>query len=264
MASKFGESQQIKSVRDLLGPNRTKALVSMCDELQECVSAVVRQARPWGVFVKDIKPPMQWDRYNIELRICSNLLYFRSNYFMLGWAIMALGFILNPTILLVFAIVSLWYIYVMLLLKGPIMVGDYEVEPRMKLVITTVTAVVFFVLTGALETVLWSFVVAALICLVHMIVRSKNHSMLTCRAQEDIKLAIFTVFIGGIDSTHPSLNTSAYYEDQDRGIPLDSEEMDFRNANSQGFGGNTSAGAGGLNDQGGELRRRPNNAGAQV
>jgi len=259
MANKFG-ANQVMSIKDLLGHNRTKALISMCEEVQECVCSIVRQSRPWNVFVKDIKPPAQWDRYNIELRICSNLLYFRSNYFILAWATIILGVILNPSVLVVVVVVSLWYIYVMLLLKGPMFVGDYEIDPKMKLVITTVTAVVFVALTGALEVVFWSFVAGALVCLVHMVVRSKNHSMLTCRAQEDIKLALFTVFVGGIDGTHPSLNTPAYYEDQDRGIPMDVDERDFRSANSDSF----SMGGGSSDQQIGELRRRPANGGAQV
>lgn len=256
MSNKLGENQ-VMSVQNLLGATRTKALISMSEELQEFARGIFRQARPWGVFLKDIKPPMQWDRYNIELRICSNLLYFRSNYFMLAWAIMVLGVIMSPYVIIVLAIVFLWYVYVMLLLKGPMFVGDYEVDSQMKLVITTVTAVVFFTLTGALETIFFSFLFAALVCIVHMVVRSKSHSQLTCRAQEDIKLAIFTVFIGGIDSTHPSMNTSAFYEEQDRGAPMDVDEMNFRSANSYdevGMGGE----GGGSND----LRRRP--GGAQV
>lgn len=201
-----GMSEQVLSLRKLLGPERGRAVLSAFEEVEDKCRSVLKHCHDWELFMKDLKPPLQWNRTYIETRICSNLLFFRCNYFVIMWAALFLGVLLNPVIIFAVTIVVLWYVYFLVLLKGPMMVAEYEVDPQMRLVICTISACAFFTLTGALEAVFWSLICGVLACVLHMLIRSKNHSMLTCRAQEDLKLALFTVFVGGIDGTHSNLN----------------------------------------------------------
>ena len=166
------------------------------------------------MFFSEFKTPSEWNRKNIETRICTNLLYFRSNYFTVVSFFLVLGVVFNPVIILSLIIVAAWYIYVMLVMKGPLMVGDYEVDFPMRLVICSISAIVFFALTGALEAVLWSLFYGIIVCLIHMIWRSKNHSELISPAQEDIKLALYVIYNGAdLDESacnSPSISSAEY------------------------------------------------------
>ena len=200
---------QVQSLRDLIGPNRVRDIANAFETVEIKIKDVYKLAKPWKLFFTDLRTPSQWDRKNLESRICTNLLYFRSNYFTVVSCFMLLGIVFNPIIILSLIIVAAWYIYVMLIMKGPLMVGDYEVDFHMRLVICSISAIVFFALTGALEAVLWSLFYGIVACLVHLMLRSKNHSQLTSPAQEDIKLALYVIYNGAdLDEASSSSNSA--------------------------------------------------------
>lgn len=110
-------NRQIGAVKDSLGPARIKEIKAAYESTVENAKIVAfRELRPWGIFFTQLNPKnVQWDWINIEQRVCTNLLYYRSNYFIIFCFTLALGLVLNPIIIISVLVVILWFIYVMLL-----------------------------------------------------------------------------------------------------------------------------------------------------
>ena len=110
-------NKQISNVKDALGPTRIKELTSIyVNTIENAKIVAFRELKPWGMFFTQMNPrAVQWDWVNVEQRVCTNLLYYRSNYFVIFCLALSLGLILNPIIIFSVIIVILWFIYVMLL-----------------------------------------------------------------------------------------------------------------------------------------------------
>lgn len=165
-----------------------------------------KELKPWGEFFGGMSVTHKWDKKSAQFRFCSNLLFYRSNYFVIFCGILLLGLILNPIIVISLAIVIAWYIYVMLVLKGPFMIGDFKMDWKMRLVFCTITAVVFFTLTGALESLVLCSLFSSALCVVHMLMKEPQAGTKVTPAHHDFALAIFTAL--GVNESEFILNMS--------------------------------------------------------
>ena len=71
------------------------------------------------------------------------------------------------------------------------MVGEYEVDGNMRLAICSICAIVFFALSGALQALFLCTLFSTIICLAHMLLRTRNTSVSITPAHTDIRLALF-------------------------------------------------------------------------
>ena len=120
------------------------------------------------------KPP-QWNTKHLEQRILTNLLHYRSNYLVICTGIFILRIVFAPFMLLSLLCVGLFCFYVLAVLTKPIVINDDLTLTLMhKQAACAVVSIVFLVLSGSLEKLLWTLLYCLVIIASHMVFRPRS------------------------------------------------------------------------------------------
>lgn len=180
-------------LKDIIGFVKVEEIKEEIGNIVESLKILgYKNVKPWGEFFAGIKPPKQWDLKHLEQRMMTNFLHFRSNYLVVCGVVVALRIVLAPFTLLSLFLVLAWWIYLMLIVKGPFKVGDFLVDEQKKMIICAVSSAVFLALTGVFESLIWCTLICLVLCGVHMLLRSRSMSSNTNRMYEEVKLNMFT------------------------------------------------------------------------
>jgi len=146
--------------------------------------------RPWNDFIKHLQAPSPqagWPAF--EMRIFSNLWYFRSNYIVIALALSIYTIFTNIKLLLAILLISLICIYVFGLMQMPLNLGNGVVLSRMQ----TIAAVAFISLLilwnlSALAPAIFALCLSTSVILLHAALRHANVKARIAKAAQDIRM----------------------------------------------------------------------------
>jgi PRA1 family protein len=190
-------------LEEVLGETRGKEVAEeMGTILEQIKSLGYKEMRSWNEFFAVLKPPSSWSYKNVEQRLLTNLVHYRSNYMAICAGLFGIRIIFAPYILLALICVVAFAVYLLIIVNKPIVVGEFAIDDRMKQGIVAVTTSVFLALCGALERLLWTIVYCILICGLHMVFRPRSVTSKTGKPYDEIKLSGFSWFGAQADEGH--------------------------------------------------------------
>jgi hypothetical protein len=181
-------------LRDLLGNRSTDELL---DELQPLIVQMQvlgwKEMRPWGEFFATFKAP-QFNAKNLEQRIMTNVLYYRSNYLALCGGVLILQILFAPMILVSAAVIFALFVYLTQIHKGSFRIGDFILDNTGKRYMLVILSVFILFISGTALKILWAILYSIILCGVHLIFRPRNVQSKANRAYEEMKLSGANVF----------------------------------------------------------------------
>jgi hypothetical protein len=191
-----GKTDQAGSsmLNDLLGKERASVLSEEAGYyLDQARILGMREMRPWGKeFFAVFKPP-QWNYKYVETRMITNLLYYRTNYLIIGGIISALMVLASPFLIItiVACIVFTWGCNS---IKGPIVIGETTLTQIQKAYACLgINALLFFV-TGSAWQSIKIIMYSVGFCGVHMLFRPRSITANSNKMYEEFKLSGFFGF----------------------------------------------------------------------
>jgi hypothetical protein len=169
-----------------------------------------KELRPWNDFFQSFKPP-QWNWKHLEQRIITNFLHYRSNYLLISGIVMAIQLLVCPFEILSFLLVLLFDVYMILVMKRQIKMGDIIITEQQKRIAVGIISAMVLILSGALTAITWSIIYCAGINGLHMVFRPRSVTSKANKMYEEIKLSGYNNWFGGsseLQSTSSSANVT--------------------------------------------------------
>ena len=146
--------------------------------------------RPWNDFLKHLQAPSAqagWPAF--EMRVFSNLWYFRSNYILIALALSLYSILTNIKLLLAILLISLVCIYVFGLVQMPLNLGNGVMLSRMQ----TIAIVAFVSLLilwnlNALAPAIFALCLSTSVILLHAALRHANVKARLAKAAQDMRM----------------------------------------------------------------------------
>lgn len=181
-------------IRDVLGHEATDRILNEVEPLlQQLQTLGWKEIRPWGEFFATFKAP-QFAAKNLEQRVTTNALYYRSNYLAVCCGVLILQVLFAPMILVSSIMIAGLYAYLIHVHKGAFRVGDIVFDRRGKSYLFLGLSLVIMFVSGTVYKVLWALIYSILLCGAHMIFRPRNVQSKANRAYEEMKLSGGDIF----------------------------------------------------------------------
>ena len=192
-------------LKDMLGEEKAAELAN---DIGHFLNIFIgwRDVRPWVEFFAVFKMP-QWNLGLLEQRLVSNFLHYRSNYFVLCVGIFVIRAIFSPTMLLSLTICLASAVYLLLIVKMPIVIGQFTLRYREKAISIFLVSIVFMSITRALVRLIWSILMMITVCGLHMLFRPRSVTAKTSELYEELRLNGYSWFGGGDKSDDHSADT---------------------------------------------------------
>ena len=162
---------------------------AITDEFNEFVEQITiigwREQRSWSEFCSKFSIP---DYKSLEQRMTANFLHYRTNYLIITVSIFILRILLAPLLFLSIVCCAAASAAFILLYKQPILIGDFEVDHKMKITGCVIVSVVFLALCGAVEHLLWGVIFSAIVVVGHMVLRPRSISSKSNKVYEEMKI----------------------------------------------------------------------------
>jgi len=146
----------------------------------------LQEGRPWMEFVEVFKPPIRTD---LERRMSTNFLYYKTNYAQIVLALLGLSLLLSPRTVLSLVICGL--VTVAIFLVKPTVVPEMKLTRRNRTFAAVLSSCLILLVSGALLWMLAFLLVGILIDLLHMILRPRNLHSKYNAAADDVKNFFF-------------------------------------------------------------------------
>lgn len=223
-------------LQDLVGERQVKEMLDELGHFAEQMKKLGwKDLRSWNEFFSVFKIP-QWNLKHIEQRVTANFLHYRSNYLALSIGICLFQIILAPSVLFSLICIGSFCVYVLVMIKGPLVVANIRINRKMKVYLCAAFSVVVLALTRALEQIFWMLVYCFILCVLHMVFRPRSVTSKANKIYEEVKITGFNWFGGGT-------NTASGTDDD--ATDVDPENPDNRLSPSVRKRTGTSTGAGG-------------------
>ncbi|KAL1203727.1 PRA1 family protein F2 [Cardamine amara subsp. amara] len=134
--------------------------------------------RPWKVMFDFESMTLPHGFFDTISRMKTNLGYFRANYAIGVLFIFFLSLLYHPTSLIVLAVLVVFWIFLYFLRDEPLKVFGYQIDDRTVLIGLSVLTVVLLLLTHATSNILGSLLTAAVLVLIHAVVRRTDNLFL--------------------------------------------------------------------------------------
>ena len=154
-----------------------------------------KELRSFSEFFSVFKLP-QLHKMNIEERVITNFLHYRSNYIAISVGLSFLRLLYAPFLLLSVLCVLLFWSYLLVFINKPLIIGDLTISNNGKIVICSVTSLVFLAMCGALEQILWTILYCIVVCALHMFFRPRSVTSKSGKLYDELKLKGFSWFGG--------------------------------------------------------------------
>lgn len=188
-------------LKDYLGEQHFKEISEELGNFIEQTKEIGwKDLKSWSEFFGVFKVP-QWNIKHLEQRVTTNFLHYRSNYALICSMVALLQILFNPFVLLALICVVSFCIYLLVLVKKPILIGDFTIQGTGKFYLCAVVSVLFLAISGAMEQILWICIYCLLVCVLHMVFRPRSVTSKTNKVYEELKLNGFSWFGGGTDTT---------------------------------------------------------------
>ena len=187
-------------LRDLLGNRTTDELLEDTAILFQKVKKIVwKDLRPWNEFFAVFNLP-QGNSRQIEQRVSTNLIHYRSNYSLISISIFLCQIVISPVFFLSLTLVISIFTYFFFVQKRSIKIGDTTINERTKLIICGVTSFILMVLTRTLEYLIWDCLFCLIICSLHALFRPRSITAKDDQLSEQLKMNGFHFHSGNSTS----------------------------------------------------------------
>lgn len=189
-------------LNDIIGNMNTERIGEDIGELIEALRTLGwKEQRPWPEFFAVFKPPSITYK-DIEQRVVTNFLQYRANYIAISCGIFALRILFAPVLFLCIVLCATVSSYLILVLKGPILIGELKLDDKMRSIICAIGSFIFLGLCGALEHLLWGLILSVFVCITHMLFRPRSISSKANKVYEEVRLT--TDIFGKRSTDEPS------------------------------------------------------------
>jgi len=178
-------------LRDLIGHRGVDELKEEMFKLYEKLYIINKDMRPWSEFFGSFKIP-QLNVKHTEQRMTTNFVHYFSNYFAICIGIFLIQIVLCPSMMVTLPIIVIMDLYIVLILKKPIIVGQIVVTDSMKRAACTIITLLYLTLCGILERLIWYIMYCSLVCGLHMLSRPRSVKSKTNKVYEDLKMNGFS------------------------------------------------------------------------
>lgn len=216
---------------DVFRKDRIEEIVADLEPfIQQLQTLGWKEMRPWPEFFATFKPP-QFTAKNLEQRVTTNLLFYRSNYVAVCAGVLILQVLFAPMILISTAISFAMYTYLTQIHKGSFQIGDFILDHAGKRYLWVSLSVLILFVSGTIYKILWAVIYSVILCGLHMVFRPRNVQSKANRAYEEMKLSgsnIFDFIPTGLyeDSKSPSARTTPSSSDLEDPTAFDCETKD--------------------------------------
>jgi hypothetical protein len=222
-------------IRDLLGNRTTNELLEDCALLFHRVKKFMwKDLRPWSEFFAVFNLP-QGNSRQIEQRVSTNLIHYKSNYCLACMLIFLCQILLSPIFLLSLILVVTLFGYFFFVQKKSIRIGEAVINEHGKLVICSIVSLVLLIITRTLEYLIWDVLFCFIICSVHALFRPRSITAKDDHLSEQLKMNGFNWINGprqsSTSSTASNGTTSRKGGETDPENPPLLEELSFSTAN---------------------------------
>lgn len=181
-------------LRDVLGSRNTDELMAELEPfIQQLQTLGWKEIKPWSEFFATFKAP-QLNSKNIEQRLMTNLLYYRSNYLAICVGVLLLQILFAPMILISSGVIFALYTYMVHIHKGSFRIGDVVLDQTGKRYACGTLSLLILFLSGTVYKILWAVIYSVLLCGAHMVFRPRNVQSKANRAYEEMKLSGSNIF----------------------------------------------------------------------
>jgi hypothetical protein len=188
-------------LRDLVGNRNTDEMLQELYALYQQLQVIGwKEMRPWPEFFQTFKPP-QFTAKNLEQRVTTNFLHYRSNYLAICAGVLIFQILFSPIILLTAVAIFGMYTYLLQLHKGALKIGEVVLDQNGKRYLFLGLSVFILLVSGTAFKILWAILYSLLLCGAHMIFRPRSVSSKANKAYEEMKLSggnIFTFVPNGL------------------------------------------------------------------
>lgn len=140
----------------LSSPEVQSGITALYKRMRDNASVILETRKPLGEFLDHTAMSKPATLGEVTSRMQKNLSYYRTNYFILFIASMALVFILHPLSIVWLALVTIMWGYLFLVHSGPLTIGGREYSDREKVIgASIVSFVVIFFLTNVATMALY-------------------------------------------------------------------------------------------------------------
>ena len=154
-----------------------------------------KELRSISEFFSIFKLP-QLHKKNIEERVITNFLHYRSNYIAISIGLFLMRLLYAPFLLLSVLCVLLFCSYMLVFMNKPLIIGDLTISDNGKRIICSITSLVFLAMCGALERLLWTILYCVVVCALHMFFRPRSVTSKSGKLYDELKLTGFSWFGG--------------------------------------------------------------------
>ena len=202
-------------LRDIIGDESAKDVAETIGEVLQKIKQIGwKEVKPWKEFFAVFKAP-QWSLKHLQQRLVSNLSHYRSNYAILSLSIFTLRLILNPVVLFILLLCTIFSIVILFVIKQPIQIGEFVLDGRAKTAICIGTSSLILILSGALEQLLWSIIYILLLCGSHMIFRPRSVTSKAGNIYEELNVSGYSWFGGQLKNENSMLKENDDIENPD-------------------------------------------------
>ena len=172
-------------MKDFIGEARATAIEEDFRNTIEIFKQLTyREVRPWSEFFTQFKIPT-WALKNIEQRVTTNVLHYRSNYLIITSIILILQILFAPLVLLSLLVCFILTIYLLIVMKGKsIVIGEVIINEKGKKLVALVLSGVLLLISGAVGQIWWGFMYGIALCGIHAFLRPRNVSSKTNKLYE--------------------------------------------------------------------------------
>jgi len=176
-------------VRDALGEARSEELLQHLQIAVEQVKTLgLNEIRPWKEMFTHLKPPRQWDREEVEKRVVTNFLHYRTNYLCLYAGFMIFMLLTSPLLLFtLIATLAIW-VYLLVVRKAPLVIMEQHLDTQKKAMLAAGSTLMLLLLSGQLFKLLGINAFVLLLVAAHMLFRQRNIKSKFNRIAEEMKL----------------------------------------------------------------------------
>lgn len=183
------------SLRDLLGPAKTEQVLDQIHVFAEQAKTLgLKELQPWDEFFTGFKPPKSWTREDVEKRVVTNFLQYRTNYVLACMGVVVLSLVTSPALILVLLLCAGLWFYVMVVKAGSIVIGDSEYDETKKAIACGGATLMLLVLFGQLLKLLGIFALCAILVGLHLLFRQRNMKSKFNRLAEETKLGVSALY----------------------------------------------------------------------
>lgn len=149
-----------------------------------------KELQPWTEFFSHFKAPREWTKDELEKRVVTNALHYRTNYIIVALVIIVVSLLTSPFLLFVLILSGSFTAYAMVIYQKPIVIQGRAYNTSEKAIACGVVGVMLLLITGQLFKLLGIIMLPLLLVGLHTVFRQRNLKSKFNRMSEETSLKL--------------------------------------------------------------------------